>query len=452
MGLLQRLQLLPPRRRPAEQDQQPESQQESGPPFIDEDFWTFNQPVLLRKSGRASSWLLWTLVGGTGGLLLWAVLAPLDETISVSGKLEPGSKVRRVEAPAPGLVEALLVKEGQKVREGQPLLRFDLRAARSKLVAAREIRERLVNENALYRATLGDGQASGLTPHQRQQLLDQRQSLNSRLTAAREEVLKSEARIRGFEDNLATANDLYNRFKGLAATGSISEVQVLESANKVKQLQADLAAERHELARSQAALAGTVPTTGVDLRSKVEANLRQIADLDDQINDAQRLLQYGQIKAPAAGLVFDISVGPGNVVIDRPERPLMKIVPPDALQARVYVPNQAIGFVRPGQSADVSLESFPSADYGRLPARVKQVGSDALTPEEQARVLGTQVSGLFFPATLALERQHLQAGSKQVPLQAGMALTADVKLRQRRFINVLVGFFEDKLRGLEQVR
>jgi hemolysin D len=416
------------------------------------EFWTFNQTVLLRKTGRPSSWLLWTLVASTGGVVLWAVLAPLDESIAVSGKLEPGSKVRRIEAPAPGLVQEVLVKEGQSVRRGQPLLRFDLRAARSKLNSALAIRERLVNENALNRATLGDGQATGLTPHQRQQLSDQRQSLASRMLTAQEEVRKSQARLSGLEDTLATASDLYNRFRGLAASGSISEVQVLESANKVKQLQADLAAERHELARAQANLAGTLPTTGVDLRGRVEANLRQIADLDNQISDARRLLQYGQLASPVEGVVFDITVGPGNVVTDRPERPLMKVVPPDALQARVYVPNQAIGFVRPGQQADVSLESFPAGEYGRLPATVQQVGSDALTPEEQARVLGTQVSGLFFPATLHLKRQHLVAGSRQVPLQAGMALTADVKLRQRRFISVLIGFFEDKRRSLERVR
>ena len=441
MGLLQRLHLLPPPPSPDAGEQAPGG-----------DFWTFNQPVLLRKSGRASSWLVWTLVAGTSSLLLWALVAPLEETIAVSGKLEPGSKVRRIEAPAPGLVKELLVKEGQAVKLGQPLLSFDLRAARSKLTAAQSIRARLINENALYRATLGDEEARGLTPNQRQQLQDQRKSLSSRVTTASEGARKSEARIRGLQDNLMVATDLYNRFRSLAASGAISEVQVLESSNQVNQLRSDLAAERHELARARAELDGTLPSAGADLRSKVEANLRQIAELENQIKDAQRLLQYGQIKAPTAGFVFDISVGPGNVVIDRPERPLMKIVPPDALQARVYLPNQAIGFVRPGQQADLSLEAFPASQYGRVPAKVQQLGSDALLPEEQARVLGTQVSGLFFPATLTLDRQYLEAGRQQVPLQAGMALTADIRLRQRPFISVLVGFFEDKRRGLERLR
>ena len=73
----------------------------------------------------------------------------------------------------------------------------------------------------------------------------------------------------------------------------------------------------------------------------------------------------------------------------------------------------------------------PPADYGRLEATVEQVGTDALTPVEQKQRLGTNVSGLFYPAVLSLSRQTLQAGSKGIPLQPGMGLTADIHLRQR---------------------
>ena len=156
------------------------------------------------------------------------------------------------------------------------------------------------------------------------------------------------------------------------------------------------------------------------------------------------------LKSPVRGTVFDLDVRSGSVF--RPTQPLLKVVPDEALSARVYVPSSAIGFIRPGQRADLSLDTFPSADYGRLEATVEQVGTDALTPEEQKQRLGTNVSGLFYPAVLNLSRQTLQAGSKGIPLQPGMGLTADIHLRQRRMINVLTGFFENKLRSLERLR
>ncbi len=86
----------------------------------------------------------------------------------------------------PGVVEEVLVKEGQAVTRGQPLIRFDLSKPRSELAAAESIRERLLNENLVARATLGEPTATaGLTANQRRQLRDRARELSSRLGAAR---------------------------------------------------------------------------------------------------------------------------------------------------------------------------------------------------------------------------------------------------------------------------
>jgi HlyD family secretion protein len=130
----------------------------------------------------------------------------------------------------------------------------------------------------------------------------------------------------------------------------------------------------------------------------------------------------------------------------------MKIVPNDNLQAKVYLPNNAIGFVRVGQKADISLDTFLSSDYGRIPASVKRIGSDALTQSELIQALGSEAKGLYFPAVLTLKRQGLMLRSRTAPLQAGMSLTADIKLRDRRFISLITSFFNDKRRDLERLR
>ena len=75
--------------------------------------WSFNQPVLLNKTRHNSSVLVWTLVGTTLFATGWAFLAPLPETVAVQGKLQPASTVLNVDAPLPGVVEAVLVREGQ---------------------------------------------------------------------------------------------------------------------------------------------------------------------------------------------------------------------------------------------------------------------------------------------------------------------------------------------------
>lgn len=427
----------------------------AAPPAAPPEEWQFRESVLLRKSGLSSSTLVWAAVVFTGGAMVWALVAPLGESIAVVGKLEPGSSVKRIDTPVAGIVEAVLVREGQRVRQGQPLVRFDLRDARSSLLSAESIRSRLLSENAMYRSSLGELDPTTLSANQRSQLASQQRDILSKREASLQDLAKSQARLQGLEATLTTARDVARRYRDLSSTGAVSEVQVLESVNKVQQLEAERNAEQRELARLQAVVMNTEANPGVDLRPKIEANLQRISELDRDISQARLRLQYGVLKAPAAGEVFDITVGPGSVVQtvqSDATKPVMKIVPLDNLQAKVYLPNTAIGFVRLGQRADISLDTFNASDYGRIQAKVKRIGSDALNPDELTQALGANTNGLYFPAILQLSRQSLNLGDRSVPLQAGMSLTADIQLRQRRFINLITSFFEDKRLNLERLR
>ncbi len=416
--------------------------------------WSFRETVVLRKSRRGSSLLLWAGVGGVAALGLWSVTASIAETIAVPGKLEPSSSVKEVDSPVPGVVEEVLVKEGQAVTRGQPLIRFDLSKPRSELAAAESIRERLLNENLVARATLGEQTATaGLTANQRRQLRDRARELSSRLEAAREELAKSVTRLDGYRDSLRIYTDIERRYQSLVSEGAVSEVQLLEARNKMQDLRSSVAEEEREIARLRSQLVNTGSGTDVELRTTIEANLRQISELDAQIRQARLQIQYGVLTAPSDGVVFDIEASSGSVVGANETTPLLKVVPQESLRAKVYLPNKAIGFVQVGQTADISIETFPANDFGYVPAKVERIGSDALTPEEQTKVLGTQVEGLHFPVILKLGRQSLPLpDSSSVPLQAGMALTADIKLRERKVISLLTGLFEDQRRNLQRLR
>ena len=175
-------------------------------------------------------------------------------------------------------------------------------------------------------------------------------------------------------------------------------------------------------------------------------------DLDKEITQHELDLSRINVTAPIDGVVFDLSVSRGSLVERNEARPLLKLIPQNELQAKVYIPNDAIGFIQPEQRADISLTSFSASDYSYLPAKVRRVGSDALTPDEQRRVLGTDAEGLHFPAVLTLSRQTLQVGERSIPLQAGMSLTADIHLRNRRFISAITDLLENNRRSLERLR
>ena len=415
--------------------------------------WSFSQPVLLKKTNRNRNVLVWSLVGSVAFAGVWSALAPLQETVAVSGKLQPIQAVQDIEALVPGVVDTVLVSDGERVERGDVLLRFDPRAAEARLDAARSNRERLQNQVAINRVILGEEDAAELSANQQLQLLNQRRQQSGENTAASEALARSRVRLQGLRQALTTADNIAQRYERLLADGAGSALQALESQAKVDDLRSQVQAEEREVARLEALASATVSGNEAELRKAIETNLRAIADLTREIEQSNVLISNIEVTAPVGGTVFDVSVSRGSVVQSQGEaKPLLKLIPSGDLQAKVYLPNSAIGFIQPGQRADVGLTSFPRDEYGFIPATVQRIGSDALTPEEQQRVLGTSAQGLYFPAVLKLERQTLQAGQRNVPLQPGMSLTADVFLRERRFISTITGALEKRLRSLERMR
>ena len=415
--------------------------------------WSFNQPVLLKKTRHNSSVLVWTLVGATSFAVLWAFLAPLPETVAVQGKLQPSSAVQDIEAPLGGVVNQVLVKEGQSVNEGDLLVRFDARKAQARLDSALSKRNGLENQLVINRALVGDVPPKNLSINQTELLENRYQEYKQSNIANDEALARSQARLDGLRQSLAAAEIIANRYESLMKAGAASELRVVEERTKAETLRSNVQAEEREVRRLLSIRNAAASRQEAQRRREIEEILRKVADLNREISQAKVVLSDIDITAPIGGLVFGLSVQRGSVIQPSTEaKPLLKLIPQDELLARVYIPNNAIGFIQPGQRADISINSFNAGDYGFLPATVKRMGSDALTPDEQREVLGTDVSGLYFPATLQLSRQTLDIGASTVKLQPGMTLTADLHLRTRRFISAITDLLEDKRRSLERMR
>ena len=421
-------------------------------PSSDTSSWSFNQPVLLKKNRRTSSVLVWTLAGGTAFATGWAFLAPLPQTVAVQGKLQPASGVQAIEASVPGVVDDVAVEEGQRVARGDLLLRFDARDAETRLSSAQRNRDRLQNQVTINRVVLGEQPESSLSANQKALLKSQRQDNDGHLEAESAAIRRSKVRIAGLRQSLSTAEMVADRYQTLQREGASSELQVVAALAKVTEFRTSLDAEKEELIRLQSRRDADQGGREARLRKEIEANLNRIASLDTEIRKAEVLLSRISVQAPISGLVFDLNVSRGDVVPGgKGVKPMLQIIPEDDLQAKIYIPNEAIGFIRKGQRADISLAAFNASDYGYLPATVQRIGSDALTPKEQQRELGQDAKGLYFPATLKLESQALTVGQRSVPLQPGMSLTADLHLRTRRFISAITDLLDDKRRSLQRL-
>jgi HlyD family secretion protein len=126
---------------------------------------------------------------------------------------------------------------------------------------------------------------------------------------------------------------------------------------------------------------------------------------------------------------------------------VLKVVPFNTLEADVEIPSNKIGFVRVGQPADISIDSFPASDFGVLEGKVHSVGSDALPPNQQQ-----MRQGYAYPAVIKLDSQQLKIkNGTTLPLQVGMSLTANIKLRSVSYLQLLLNTFQNKTDSLREL-
>ena len=347
----------------------------------------------------------WGLMGTTVFGVAWLALAQTEEIVVAQGKLQPEGEVKDIQVPVGGVVDQILVKEGEQVKAGQVLLRLD-----SETTADRQ--QSLSDSISLKQQQLA------------LKLEEERRYLE--LNSTEQGVLRR---------NLALQETIADRFRKLEREGAGSELQLLQQRDKVQQVMGEL--EKTQVDRQrQAALLG----------QQIQQLRSELRQLNSQLTEQTVNLRYQVIKAPVSGLVFELKPKARGFVAQGSE-PLMKVVPFNALQARVEIPSSDIGFVQVGQKADLSIDSFPATDFGVLEGTVQRIGSDALPPDQ-----AKGRTDYRFPANIQLSSQHLKLkNGRSLPLQVGMSLTANIKLRKVSYLQLLLGGFRDKADSLRRI-
>lgn len=358
--------------------------------------------------------------------------AEFTRTARISGWLMPDQGLLRIVAPLQGVISQLHVQEGAEVRKGQPLLVLSTELQSEAVGATREeiVRRLMSRRDSLI--------AERDLQHRlhRQELAD----LKSRVDTLEEEQLSLERERDLQRARLALAEETERRQRRLRDDGVVP-VQRLEQAQKER---IDEALNLRSIERAWASLQGSRLTLEGELRnlplkyaSKVADMERSIAALEQQLaeTEAQRQLV---ILASQDGTVTALQAEVGSSV--NTSVPLLAIVPAGSkLEAQLFSPSRAIGFVQPDQRVLLRYQSFPYQKFGHYEGTVVSVSRSAISPAE----LTQQLAGLtslfrtdepLYRITVALASQTVTAYGKPVALQPGMQLEADVLIERRRLI------------------
>jgi len=401
----------------------------------------------------------WLLALGLGGFLIWASFAPLDEGIPASGIITVDTKRKTIQHLVGGLVEKVLVHEGQSINAGDILVKLDDAQARAeyesirhRYLSLRTMEDRLQTEQRrqgkiTFHPDVINNQGDPLIAQHidaQKQLLSSRQvTLRSELDAMNQAIQSQQEAAQGFAAQLesrkqqqAFLNEERTGLRDLVKEGYAPRNKLLE----LERMGADIEATTSELLanlarakRSTAELSLRKTQREQEFYREVDTQLAEIrreASADEQrFKAASDALGRTEIKAPVSGSVVGIAIQTVGGVIPAGSR-IMDIVPKDeALKLEAHLPPNLIDQVRVGQVADIRFSTFADSPQLVIEGQLDSVSADLLTDP------ATNMS--YYLARITVTPNGLKTlGNRS--LQPGMPVEIVIKTGERSLLAYLM--------------
>ncbi len=395
-------------------------------------------------------------------LLLWAIFGKLNIIASAEGRLVPQSYVKIVQPADAGIVQEILVREGQAVQAGQVLMRMDTKVAEAdartigndlgmRSLQLRRIDAELAGTLLIKKPDDPEDlfhQVAAQYRDHRKAYLDSLGQAREALTKARREydsAIEVLAKLREVTPLLKQQADAYTDMgkEGYAPQVTVRDKQrdYLEKAQDLRAQEATLASLAAAVNQSRKQLDQITSKYRSELmneRMDAEAQYRKLGQ--DWIKQKHKngLLE---LRAPQAGIVNDLATHTIGTVVS-PGTVLLSIVPEnEPLVAEVSVKNDDIGFVYPKQLVKVKLAAYPFEEYGMLDGQVIRIGPDATPPDTQQQnkdANPNKQQPTTYKAIIAFDSRTLDMGDKKHKLMAGMQVVAEINQGRRTVMQYLL--------------
>ncbi len=417
-----------------------------------------------------------TIVVLFGAALGWASWGTIDIVASAPGKVVSGGRSKLVQPFETGVVRAIRVQDGQAVKAGDVLIELDptVNAAerdhlRDDLVAERlniaRLRAALASTDRDIADLMAPAEADPvLVGTQRQLLFNQVTEHRAKIAALSRQGAQKQAEqetiaatIHKLEVLIPVIQQRVDIRKILMEKEIGSKLTYYEILQLLFEQQEELTVQKSHLHEAEAAVAAIRETRAQAVAEYSRTLSDDLAKSEQKANGlaqdlikAQQKTRLQQLTSPVDGVVQQLAVHTiGGVVT--PAQSLLVIVPSDSqLEIEAMVSNRDIGFVEPGQGAEIKIDTFNFTRYGLLHGAVLSVSQDAILrdkPEGRAndRALGTEHETsepagqeLNYGARISLDRTSMQVEDRIVNLAPGMAVTVEIKTGSRTILSYLL--------------
>lgn len=408
----------------------------------------------------------WIVLAGVGGFFLWAFLAPLDKGVPLSGTVTVASNRKAVQHQTGGIVDEILVTEGDRVKAGQVLVRMNdiqvksqAEITRSRLYSARAIEARLIAERdgktaiafpSELLSITNDPRVANTISTQRQLFMSRKLSMQHELAALDENIAGLTFQLRGLEESIVSKkqqlqflNEQLINLRDLAKDGFVPRSRVLELERDYVQLRGEISADTGNIGRIQRQVA-ELNQQRVHRQQEFQKEVRQqLSDIQREAEDLHSQLVAHDfelanvlVKAPVDGTVVGVNIFTHGGVVG-PGFSMMDIVPSeDLLVVTGQVPVHLIDKVHPGLHVDLIFSAFNQNKTPNIPGIVTQVSADRLTDEQTGEPY-YNVKTKVTPEGMELLTHH--------QIRAGMPVEIFIKTGERSLMNYLFKPILDRL-------
>ncbi len=395
------------------------------------------------------------IIGLLVTFIIWACFAQLEEVAVATGEVVPQEQIQSIQHLEGGIIEEIMVFEGDKVKKGQPLMQLNLtpfmankEELQIQLEALQLKKVRLqaeakgmkqfafTDEFANYRENLKNAELQTFAGNQAKLANDTAQ-LAEQVAQRELDITQLETERNSIASNIELLREKYRISSDLVKDKLTSRLDHLQLKGDLQELEGRLQVINVAIPRAQAALKeARDKLAGAQLTFQNKA-LQELNEVEQAIARTQELLNRATdqvnrttITSPIDGVVKALLTHTiGGVV--KPGQTIMEIVPTsDNLIIEAKLDPKDIGFVKTGQTALVKVNTYDYARFGGLQGKVISISADSL--------LDKRHNTPYFLVKIRTDKNFLGDNKNHFPITAGMQVTVDIKTGQKSVISYLL--------------
>lgn len=396
-----------------------------------------------------------------GGLLIWAVWAPLHAAVHAQGELTFQNKRQAVQHLEGGIVKKILVKDGDTVKAGQPLVILeddqvrpivDMMRGQDTAEVATMIRLE-AEKNDLATVTFPASIPASirnteerLFKAKRESFLKQVEVLKTQLEQTREIIKGAQEQLVSKGREIASIKEQLDAHRTLFKDGYVTKSMILdlerafaEKQGEKEQIRASIASNQQRLAEIDQRMLVVRTDRIQQAANELKSSMMKRLELQERVRPSLNTLERQIIRAPVAGKVVGLKIATiGGLVL--PREPIMEIAPSgDHLIVTAKVAVSDINDLRSGQDADVQITAFKSSSMPALKAKLTYISDDRLTTQTPQGTLP------FYSVDLELDETSLKELTAEQRLVPGMQAQVTIATKPRTALDYFLGPLRDRM-------